>query len=83
MSEKIYFNTSQKFSVKRSLINISTRLHHTLAPSHAKKTARKLLLTPARTQPKNAEPQGLSKVKSKVMRGQLKPISLVAAQYGC
>ncbi|MCA2442018.1 alpha/beta hydrolase, partial [Vibrio alginolyticus] len=36
MSEKIYFNTSQRFSVKRSLVNISTRLHHTLAPSHAK-----------------------------------------------
>ncbi|HCH3049101.1 TPA: alpha/beta hydrolase, partial [Vibrio parahaemolyticus] len=46
MSEKIYFNTSQRFSVKRSLVNISTRLHHILAPSHAKKTARKLLLTP-------------------------------------
>ncbi|MCV5951791.1 hypothetical protein OFN94_43960, partial [Escherichia coli] len=61
MSEKIYFNTSQRFSVKRSLVNISTRLHHTLAPSHAKKTARKLLLTPARTQPKNVEPQGLVK----------------------
>ncbi|PFG58618.1 serine aminopeptidase S33 family [Vibrio sp. ES.051] len=61
MSEKIYFNTSQRFSFKRSLVNISTRLHHTLAPSHAKNTARKLLLTPARTQPKNAEPQGLVK----------------------
>ena len=57
MSEKIYFNTSQRFSIKRSLVNISTRLHHTLAPSHAKNTARKLLLTPARTAPKNTKPQ--------------------------
>ncbi|MDA0149860.1 alpha/beta hydrolase [Vibrio sp. LaRot3] len=61
MSEKIYFNTSNKFSVKRSLVGLSTRLHHVLAPNHAKQTARKLLLTPARTQPKNAEPQGLVK----------------------
>ncbi|HFQ5297593.1 TPA: alpha/beta fold hydrolase [Vibrio vulnificus] len=61
MSEKIYFNTSQKFSLKRSLVNWTTRLHHTLAPSHAKRTARKLLLTPARTQSKNLPPQGLRK----------------------
>ncbi|MBN3495555.1 alpha/beta fold hydrolase [Vibrio neptunius] len=59
MSEKIYFNTSNKFSVKKSLVNLTTRLHHTLAPSHAKQTARKLLLTPARTKPKNTQPQGL------------------------
>ena len=61
MSEKIYFNTSQKFSIKKSLVNLTTRLHYTLLPQHAKKTARKLLLTPARTKPKNAEPQGLIK----------------------
>ncbi|MGL0953938.1 alpha/beta hydrolase [Vibrio vulnificus] len=61
MSEKIYFNTSQKFSLKRSLVNWTTRLHHTLAPSHAKRTARKLLLTPACTQSKNLPPQGLRK----------------------
>ncbi len=51
MSEKIYFNTSQRFSVKRSLVNISTRLHH-IGPIACEETARKLLLTPARTQPK-------------------------------
>lgn len=61
MSEKIYFNTSGKFSLKRSLVNWTTRLHHTLAPTHAKKTARQLLLTPARTQSKNQTPQGLRK----------------------
>ena len=61
MSEKIYFNTSNKFSIKRSLINVSTRLHHRLAPSHARKTARKLLLTPMRTKPKNEQPQGVKK----------------------
>ncbi|MBE4537267.1 alpha/beta hydrolase [Vibrio parahaemolyticus] len=76
MSEKIYFNTSQRFSVKRSLVNISTRLHHTLAPSHAKKTARKLLLTPARTQPKNAEPQGLVKAEIQGHTGAIKTYSL-------
>ncbi|ODX63527.1 alpha/beta fold hydrolase [Vibrio parahaemolyticus] len=76
MSEKIYFNTSQRFSVKRSLVNISTRLHHTLAPSHAKKTARKLLLTPARTQPKNADPQGLVKAEIQGHTGAIKTYSL-------
>lgn len=61
MSEKIYFNTSDKFSLKRTVVNMSTRLHHTIAPDHAKKTARKLLLTPVRTSPKNTEPEGLIK----------------------
>ncbi|MGF1695596.1 alpha/beta hydrolase [Vibrio lamellibrachiae] len=63
MSDKIYFNTSAKFSVKRSLLNVTTRLHHSVAPKHAKKVARKLLLTPVRSQPKNAEPKGLMKNK--------------------
>ncbi|MBW3695127.1 alpha/beta hydrolase [Vibrio sp. T187] len=76
MSEKIYFNTSTKFSLKRSLIGATTNLHYILAPSHAKKTARKLLLTPVRTEPKNAEPTGL--VKSEVVGrdGVLKTYSL-------
>ncbi|MCZ0760886.1 alpha/beta hydrolase [Vibrio diabolicus] len=76
MSEKIYFNTSQRFSIKRSLVNISTRLHHTLAPSHAKNTARKLLLTPARTAPKNTEPQGLAKGEIKGHAGIIKTYTL-------
>ncbi|NAW55766.1 alpha/beta fold hydrolase, partial [Vibrio sp. V41_P2S12T139] len=52
------------------------RLHHTLAPSHAKKTARKLLLTPARTQPKNIEPQGLIKGEIKGHAGIIKTYTL-------
>lgn len=59
MSEKIYFSTSNTFSVKRTLVNMSTRLHHTLAPSHAKKVARNVLLTPARSKPQNQPPIGL------------------------
>ncbi len=43
------------------MINLTTRLHHRLAPKHAEKTARKLLLTPVRLKPKNPEPQGLIK----------------------
>lgn len=76
MSDKIYFNTSQRFSVKRSLVNISTRLHHTLAPSHAKKTARQLLLTPVRTKPKNTEPKGLVKREIHGFAGVIKTYSL-------
>lgn len=76
MSEKIYFNTSQKFSVKKSLINLTTRLHHTIAPKHAKSSARKLLLTPARTKPKNTEPQGLVKGEVASQEGLLKTYQL-------
>ena len=76
MSEKIYFNTSQKFSIKKSLVNLTTRLHHTLLPKHAKKMARKLLLTPARTKPKNAEPQGMIKGEVMSKEGALKTYRL-------
>lgn len=78
MSEKIYFNTSGKFSLKRSLVNWSTRLHHTLAPTHAKKTARKLLLTPARTKSKNAQPNGLVKGQVSTPHGTLTTYQLGA-----
>lgn len=76
MSEKIYFNTSNKFSFKRSLIGATTNLHYILAPSHAKKTARKLLLTPVRTEAKNAEPEGLIKDEVLGRDGVLKTYSL-------
>lgn len=61
MSDKIYFSTTKRFNFKKSMINLTTRLHHRLAPKHAEKTARKLLLTPVRLKPKNPEPQGLVK----------------------
>lgn len=76
MSEKIYFNTSNKFSVKKSLVNLTTRLHHSVAPKHAHKTARKLLLTPARAKPKNAEPQGLVEGEVLSKEGTLKTYQL-------
>ncbi len=76
MSEKIYFNTSGKFSLKRSLVNMSTRLHHTVAPKHARNTARKLLLTPVRTPAKNEEPIGLVKGKVNSQEGELSTYSL-------
>ncbi|WED24893.1 lysophospholipase [Vibrio sp. JC009] len=76
MSEKIYFNTSGKFSFKRGLVNISTRLHHTIAPDHAKKTARNLLLTPVRSKPINDEPQGLIKGEIETSEGMIKTYSL-------
>ncbi len=65
MSERIYFNTSQRFNWRRSLVNATTRLHHTLAPKHAKKTARRFLLTPSRMKAKNQTPAGL--IKSEIM----------------
>ncbi|GAL04214.1 hypothetical protein JCM19237_2365 [Photobacterium aphoticum] len=38
MSSKIYFQKSGKVNVRRQLVNLSTRLHHRLAPKHAKKS---------------------------------------------
>ncbi|KII76313.1 alpha/beta fold hydrolase [Vibrio renipiscarius] len=76
MSEKIYFNTSNKFSLKRSLVNVSTRLHHRLAPTHARNTARKLLLTPVRNQPKNHQPEGVVKSTIASKEGTLTAYSL-------
>lgn len=76
VSEKIYFNTSGKFSVKRKLVNVTTRLHHTIAPNHAKRTARKLLLTPARSKPINEEPHGLIKGEVDTAEGIIKTYRL-------
>ena len=60
MSSKIYFNT-RRFSPSKWLLGIGTRLHHRLAPTHAKRTASKLLLTPQRNQRDDHEPAGLVK----------------------
>ncbi|MGL5482410.1 MAG: alpha/beta hydrolase, partial [Aeromonas veronii] len=60
MSSKIYFNT-RRFSPSKWLLGIGTRLHHRLAPTHAKRTASKLLLTPQRNQRDGHEPAGLVK----------------------
>ena len=45
MSSKIYFNT-RRVSPSKLLLGLGTRLHHALAPAHAKRTASKLLLKP-------------------------------------
>lgn len=76
MSNKIYFNTPSRFSLKRSLVNVSTRMHHTLARKHAIKTAKKLLLTPARLKVKNPEPKGLIRGKVTSPQGQLTTYTL-------
>ena len=58
MSSKIYFNT-RRFSPSKLLLGLGTRLHHVLAPTHAKRTASKLLLTPQRATRGVAAPAGL------------------------
>lgn len=60
MSSKIYFNT-RRFSPSKWLLGLGTRLHHRLAPAHARRTASKLLLTPQRNQRDEAAPTGLVK----------------------
>ncbi|MEJ6015973.1 alpha/beta hydrolase [Aeromonas caviae] len=58
MSSKIYFNT-RRFSPSKLLLGLGTRLHHVLAPTHAKRTASKLLLTPQRATRDVEAPAGL------------------------
>ncbi|MBV7597580.1 alpha/beta hydrolase [Aeromonas sp. sia0103] len=58
MSSKIYFNT-RRFSPSKLLLGLSTRLHHVLAPAHARRTASKLLLTPQRPSSETDAPAGL------------------------
>ncbi|MDM5071057.1 alpha/beta hydrolase [Aeromonas bestiarum] len=60
MSSKIYFNT-RRFSPSKWLLGLGTRLHHRLAPAHARRTASKLLLTPQRNQRDATAPAGLVK----------------------
>ncbi|MBW3692405.1 alpha/beta fold hydrolase [Aeromonas dhakensis] len=43
------------------MLGLGTRLHHTLAPAHAKRTASKLLLTPQRNQRDDSAPAELIK----------------------
>ncbi|ATU99949.1 alpha/beta hydrolase [Aeromonas salmonicida] len=43
------------------MLGLGTRLHHRLAPAHARRTASKLLLTPQRNQRDEAAPAGLVK----------------------
>ncbi|MGY3943295.1 alpha/beta hydrolase [Aeromonas tecta] len=58
MSSKIYFST-RRFSPSKLLLGLGTRLHHVLAPAHARRTASKLLLTPQRPSHETAAPAGL------------------------
>ncbi|CAM4186838.1 alpha/beta hydrolase [Vibrio neonatus] len=76
MSDKIYFNTSQKFNLRRSLVNAGTRIHHRVAPSHARKLARQLLLTPVRSAPKNPQPEAMLQGKVKSAHGDLTTYTL-------
>ncbi len=71
MSEKIYFNTSQRFNWRRSLVSVTTRLHHSISPRHAKKTAKKLFLTPSRMKDKNQQPKGIIKSQVDCPEGKL------------
>lgn len=71
MSSNIYFNTRNKFTIRRSMINIGTRLHYSIAPAHALKTARNLLLTPVRSTAKNEDPVGLLRSTHMTSEGRL------------
>ncbi|MGE6106535.1 alpha/beta fold hydrolase [Aeromonas sobria] len=70
MSSKIYFNT-RRFSPSKWLLGIGTRLHHGLAPRHARRTASRLLLTPQRNQRDEATPEGLVRQAVHTGEGQL------------
>lgn len=76
MSSKIYFKKSRGFDVRRKLINLTTTLHHRLAPEHAKRVARKVLLTPVRSKKSVEEPSGLEKKPVQTSEGMMMTYSL-------
>jgi pimeloyl-ACP methyl ester carboxylesterase len=76
MSDKIYFNTSNRFSFKKSMVSLVTRTHHAIAPKHARKTARKLLLTPVRSKGKNSTPELMKVGHVNSKYGQLKTYTI-------
>ncbi|MGF1684534.1 alpha/beta hydrolase [Photobacterium minamisatsumaniensis] len=59
MSSKIYFKQKKGFSFRKGMVSITTRLHHIIAPSHARKLAKRVLLTPVRSTRSVTEPVGL------------------------
>ncbi len=59
MSSKIYFGQKKGFSFRRSALSVATRFHHSVAPKHALKTARRLFLTPAKMKDINPTPEGM------------------------
>ncbi|MBD8514237.1 alpha/beta hydrolase [Photobacterium sp. 2_MG-2023] len=76
MSSKIYFNTKGGVNVRRRAINVATRAYHRIAPSHARKTARNLLLTPERFSAKAQAPEGLQKKAIETSEGKIMTYSL-------
>ncbi|MGB7996998.1 MAG: alpha/beta hydrolase, partial [Photobacterium halotolerans] len=76
MSSKIYFNTKGGVNVRRRAINVATRAYHRIAPSHARKTARNLLLTPERFSVKAQAPEGLQKKAIETSEGKIMTYSL-------
>ncbi len=71
MSSKIYFKSHGRFSVKRKAVSVVSGLHFLLAPKHAKRTARKLFLTPAKGRAINKEPAGMIKKTIDTSEGKL------------
>lgn len=76
MSDKIYFNTSKRFNFRRSMVNLGTRVHHRVAPRHARKIARNLLMTPVRSQQKNPVPHGMITSSVQSAHGELRTYQL-------
>ncbi|MEJ2766400.1 alpha/beta hydrolase [Photobacterium sp. MCCC 1A19761] len=71
MSSKIYFRQGKKLNLRRVLVNLTTRFHHRVAPTHARKVAKRLLLTPERSRRQQAEPAGLIRRPLETSEGKL------------
>ena len=71
MSSKIYFKQGKGFDLRRGMINLTTRLHHTVAPRHARKVAKNLLLTPVRGKRRTSEPVGLIRRQIETTEGKI------------
>ncbi|MDO6541188.1 alpha/beta hydrolase [Photobacterium sanguinicancri] len=71
MSSKIYFKQTGGVNLRRGFINVASRLHHRIAPAHAKQFAKKLLLTPVRSKKVIIEPEGLVRQSIETSEGKI------------
>ncbi|WP_087021136.1 alpha/beta fold hydrolase [Thaumasiovibrio subtropicus] len=71
MSSKIYFQSSNGPSFRRTMVNTVTGLHHLIAPRHAERMAKKVFLTPAKLKKAPDAPQSVRETRLETSEGKV------------
>lgn len=71
MSAKIYFNQGKSQRLQRLLLATASSIHRAIAPDHALRTARRLLLKPSRISARHQPPAGLVRTHIETRQGAL------------